>query len=121
MTHCAQCGTANPVNAAYCEKCGQPLETAAVPAVFSPAAAPSPPAASRTNPLAIASLLTGFFSLAPPFAIMAITFGHLALSQIRKSAGRQKGRGLAIAGLVMGYLCVAFILFLLLVVLPSLH
>ncbi len=52
---------------------------------------------------------------------MAITFGHLALSQIRKSAGRQKGRGLAIAGLVMGYLCVAFILFLLLVVLPSLH
>jgi hypothetical protein len=51
---------------------------------------------------------------------MAVVFGHLARSQIRKSAGRQKGAGLALAGLILGYLGVAFLLFVLLIVIPAL-
>ena len=39
----------------------------------------------------------------------AIVFGHIALSQIKKSAGRLGGRGIAIAGLVLGYLGIAII------------
>jgi hypothetical protein len=38
-------------------------------------------------------------------SILAVVFGHIALQQIRRSG--QTGRGLAIAGLVLGYLGVA--------------
>lgn len=50
----------------------------------------------RTNALAIASLVCAFL-----FAPLGIVFGHLSLSQIRQSG--EDGRGLAIAGLVIGY------------------
>ena len=50
----------------------------------------------QTNALAIASLVCAFL-----FAPLGIVFGHLSLSQIRRSG--EDGRGLAIAGLVIGY------------------
>jgi peptidyl-prolyl cis-trans isomerase B (cyclophilin B) len=49
-----------------------------------------------TNAMAIASLVCAFL-----FAPLGIVFGHLSLSQIRRSG--EDGRGLAIAGLVIGY------------------
>jgi peptidyl-prolyl cis-trans isomerase B (cyclophilin B) len=52
--------------------------------------------AARTNPLAIASLVSAFL-----LPIAAIVLGHLALGQIRRTG--EQGRGLAIAGLVLGY------------------
>ncbi|MET0417180.1 MAG: DUF4190 domain-containing protein [Actinoplanes sp.] len=55
---------------------------------------PSPPVGQRTNGFAIASLITGLFGLAPA----GITFGVVALVKIRKRP--QRGRGLAIGGLV---------------------
>jgi hypothetical protein len=60
--------------------------------------------------LAIASLIFGLLFLFFPLSIVAIVFGHISLSQIKKSAGRLGGKGLAIAGLVLGYLGVAMIL-----------
>lgn len=53
----------------------------------------------------ICGILFFFF----PAAIVAIILGHLSLSDIGKSAGRLTGRGLAIAGLVLGYLGVSII------------
>jgi peptidyl-prolyl cis-trans isomerase B (cyclophilin B) len=50
-----------------------------------------------TNTLAIVSLVCAFV-----FAPLGIVFGHMSLSQIKKSG--EEGRGLAIAGLVIGYL-----------------
>src|SRR5262245_11522557 len=50
-----------------------------------------------TNALAVVSLVCAFV-----FAPLGIVFGHLSLSQIRKTG--EEGRGLAIAGLVIGYL-----------------
>jgi hypothetical protein len=82
---------------------------------------PATPGAARTNPLAVASLLLGFISLFPLFGVLAVVFGHVARSQIRKSAGRQKGAGMALAGLILGYLFLGFILFVILVVIPSLN
>jgi hypothetical protein len=35
--------------------------------------------------------------------VAAVVCGHIALGQIRESGGRQSGRGLAIAGLALGY------------------
>jgi competence protein ComGC len=48
-------------------------------------------------------------------SIIAIIFGHLSLSEIRNSAGRLKGEGIAIAGLVLGYLGVVAIPFILII------
>jgi hypothetical protein len=49
------------------------------------------------------------FFFIPPASIVAVIFGHLSLSEIRKSAGRLKGDGLAITGLVLGYAGLAVI------------
>jgi hypothetical protein len=53
--------------------------------------------------------VSGLFFLFLPLSIVAIIFGHLSLSDIKKSAGRLKGQGMAIAGLVLGYLGIAVI------------
>ena len=56
----------------------------------------------KTSLWAIVSLVLGL--LFPLGTIPAVIFGHLALSDIKKSAGTLRGQGLAIAGLVLGYL-----------------
>ncbi len=55
------------------------------------------PPPRQTNTLAVAALVCAFV-----FAPLGIVFGHVSLSQIKKSG--EEGRGLAIAGLVIGYL-----------------
>jgi hypothetical protein len=77
---------------------------------------PSLPVAS-TNGLAVASLVAGFFWLGWLGSFLAVIFGHVALSQIKQSGGRQQGEGLAIAGLVLGYMGVATLLLVILVAL----
>jgi type IV pilus assembly protein PilA len=69
----------------------------------------------ETSGKAIVSLVCGLFLFAFPMSILAIIFGHISLSEIRKSAGRLKGEGMAIAGLVLGYLGLAGIPFLLII------
>jgi type IV pilus assembly protein PilA len=56
-------------------------------------------------------LWCGVFLVAPS-AVAAVILGHLALSDIKRSAGRLAGRGMAIGGLVTGYLGVPLIPFL---------
>jgi hypothetical protein len=67
-------------------------------------AAPPPHAATtrHTNGLAVASLI---LSIVQPGigSVLAIIFGHIARRQIRQSNGTQKGNGLALAGLIIGY------------------
>jgi hypothetical protein len=60
--------------------------------------------AGRTNPLAAVSLGFGIGQIFLPFlgALIAIICGHVARSQIK--ASNESGDGLAIAGLVLGYL-----------------
>jgi type IV pilus assembly protein PilA len=55
------------------------------------------------------SLVCGLLFFVPFAFLAAIVFGHLALSEIKRSAGRLKGEGLAIAGLVLGYMFVVAI------------
>ena len=63
-----------------------------------------------TNGLAVASLVAGFLWLGWFGSILAVVFGHIALGQINRSGGRETGSGLAIAGLVLGYMGVATLL-----------
>lgn len=58
--------------------------------------------------LGIVSLIGGFLLLIPP--ILAVIFGHLSLSETKKNPGLG-GRGMGIAGLVMGYLALIPTLF----------
>src|SRR3954454_11661313 len=55
------------------------------------------PRARPTNGMAIASLICAFV-----FAPLGIIFGHLSLSQIKRTG--EEGHGLAVAGLVISYL-----------------
>jgi len=56
------------------------------------------PPQQRTNPFAITSMILGLVG----GSILAVVFGHIALSQIRRTG--DSGRGMAIAGLVLGYI-----------------
>jgi hypothetical protein len=68
-----------------------------------------PPTAPRTALLAIVSLVLAVLSFAciPIVAVIpAIVCGHIAWSKISKSDGALHGKGIAIAGLIVGYLAV---------------
>lgn len=56
---------------------------------------------------AIASLVCGVLFLCAPASIAAIILGHLALVDIKRNGNRMTGHGMAVAGLVMGYLGIA--------------
>ncbi|QHC59723.1 DUF4190 domain-containing protein [Rathayibacter sp. VKM Ac-2760] len=64
------------------------------------APAPRPP----LNGLAVAALICGILGLAPA----AIVLGHVGFAQARRSG--QRGRGLAIAGFLLGYLALVLLL-----------
>jgi type IV pilus assembly protein PilA len=105
MAFCAACGNSLAEGERFCRVCGRDSTSGALPAqamgTLPTPAAPAVPA--RTSGKAIASLLCGLLFFIPFLFIVAIVFGHLALSEIKRSAGRLKGEGLAIAGLVLGY------------------
>lgn len=61
----------------------------------------------QTNVLAVVSLIGGLagWSVLPLIgSLVAIVTGHLARGEIRRQPERYDGDGLAIAGLVLGYL-----------------
>ena len=61
-----------------------------------------------TNGLAIAALLMGIFGFFCFItAILALVFGYIARSQIRRTGGLQPGRGMATAGIVLGWIWIA--------------
>lgn len=69
-----------------------------------------PPAGPPTSTMAIISLIGGIagWTILPFLgSIAAIICGHIAKSEIKKSAGTVGGNGLATAGLVLGYLSIA--------------
>lgn len=78
-----------------------------------PPALPSPytvPAPEKPPGIAVAALILGVLSLAllgPLTAIPAIICGHIALIQVNKTQAK-KGRRLALAGMILGYLVTLF-------------
>ena len=130
---CSKCGANNPDDGRFCVACGATLQPgqSVAPAAAQPAMAPpipglAPPHAgpTETSGKAIASLICGIFFLIFPAAVAAIILGHLSISEISKSAGRLTGRGLATAGLVLGYFgavgLIPFILIIAAIAIPNL-
>ena len=78
-----------------------------------PQARPGPP----LSPLAIASWVSGLLGLptCSLAGIPAVILGHMALRQIARSRGALSGRGLGLAGLIMGYASIGIAIVVLLV------
>ncbi len=100
------------------ERLGTPEEVAAA------AADPPPPgqpvaAFSQVNSLAIASLVLGVLWFAGIGAVLALVFGYRARSQIKNSAGRQSGSGLATAGIILGWIGITLLVVILYLLPPG--
>lgn len=98
-------GTYQPTDLAWHEGAAEWLPLGTIPGISS-AGPPGLPGAPRTSALAVWSLVLGILSfvLAGLTALPAVICGHLALGKIKRSAGTQTGGGLALAGLITGYL-----------------
>ncbi len=103
---CPNCAQQIEDDASFCRHCGTTL---------SPSASPGSTGQPETSGKAIASLVLGLFFFLCPASILAIIFGHMSYSEINRSAGRLKGKGMAIAGLVLGYCGVAVIPFIMII------
>jgi hypothetical protein len=108
---CPKCDATVADNSQFCSNCGNLL----TPAQFAASTvAPSTSVASQTSGKAMASLVCGILNVFPLF-IVAIILGHMWRSEIRKSAGRLKGDGIALARLILGYMGVVAIPLILIV------
>ncbi|MDD5706949.1 MAG: DUF4190 domain-containing protein [Kiritimatiellae bacterium] len=77
---------------------------------------------AKTAGVAIASLVLGILGLTcvgPLGAIPAVICGHIALPKIKHSAGALQGEGLALAGLITGYIGIALIPLLAAIAIPN--
>ncbi|HXX15040.1 MAG TPA: DUF4190 domain-containing protein [Candidatus Eremiobacteraceae bacterium] len=112
--NCPYCSESIADNVQFCPKCGTQMGS---PLPGSPAYHAPLPAGfvAPTSGKAIASLITGIFFFFLPASIAAVILGHISLSEIRKSAGRLRGQGIATAGLVLGYVGIAAIPFILII------
>jgi hypothetical protein len=101
------------------------------PARPTPTPASGPPGGSgsqstpKTNGLAIASLVLGIAQIFACIvgAILALVFGYISRRQIDESGGTQGGRGMAIAGIFLGWigigLAIVYVIVIVIVVIAS--
>jgi Domain of unknown function (DUF1707)/Domain of unknown function (DUF4190) len=68
----------------------------------------------QVNVLAVASLVCGLFWIGFVGSLAAVVMGHMALSQIARSRGRQTGRAAALIGTALGYFGLTALLMILL-------
>ena len=66
------------------------------------------PAAPKNNGLAIASLVCSILGLCCGVGgVLGVIFGFVARGQIKRSGGAQQGSGLAMAGIIVGFVVIA--------------
>jgi len=100
MIRCPRCNNVSPISANNCKSCGIPftMEGTAVDA------------ASNSSGMAVSSLVLGIIGLITPClvipAVLSVIFGAIALASAQKNEGQ--GRGMAIAGTVIGGIGVLF-------------
>ena len=122
---CTRCGGPLTPGVKFCPECGKPVPPDATSGMPAPGGQPAggmagflpvpqelpgpasgAPALSipkPTNGLAVASMVLGIVWIYWIGSILALIFGYVAKGQIDRSEGRQAGRGMAIAGIVLGW------------------
>ena len=101
---CVRCGHAITAREGapprYCAVCGHRLTPLHIEVDYALGGAP------RTAGIAVAALVFGLFAFIPmcglPLGLLAIGLGISAAERIKRSDGRLEGRGLAVAGIVLG-------------------
>jgi hypothetical protein len=118
---CPACGEPIRREAVICRYCHYDFRTNSMPG---PSPYGYPLTAPRTNPLAVASLVLGIVNMLVG-SILALVFGYRAMREIDESHGTQTGRGLAVAGVVLGWVGLAmglvWLAFFFVVFLPHWH
>jgi hypothetical protein len=104
---CKSCGVQNIPGAKYCDHCGLTLPATGSAAELTQPGLPLPPPATSLK--AVFSLISGLLFFIPFSGIGAIVLGHWSRGEIKRSAGRLKGSGIALAGLVLGYGSIAVV------------
>jgi Domain of unknown function (DUF4190)/Domain of unknown function (DUF1707) len=103
------------IESAYAARWCSELDSLTLDVTPPPARLAPPPVfvqpARKTNGLAIASLVAAVFWMWWLGSIAAVVMGHAALRQIARSGGTQSGRSVALAGLALGYIGLAALLF----------
>lgn len=100
---CLYCASPIEDSALQCPSCQRWLD----PALDSTLNADSPPIVlppRATNGLAIGSLVCGLCWICGLGSVAGVILGYIALRQIRREPLRLKGRGMAIAGITLGWL-----------------
>ena len=65
--------------------------------------------------LAIVALVTALCGV----SLLGVIFGHVSLSQIKNSNGQLLGRGMALAGLIVGYVGMAIYLLWVIIIIAA--
>jgi len=93
---CPRCSSISPITANNCKSCGMPftMEGTTIEAT------------GTSNGFCVASLVLGIIGLIPCTflipAILAIIFGIIGYNQVTKGGSEGRGRGMAIAGIILG-------------------
>ena len=82
-----------------------------------PSSIPVAPGARRVSGMAIASVIVGIFWFYWLGSILALVLGYMAKREIDGSNGTISGRGLAIAGIVIGWIGIGIVPLLIIVTL----
>jgi Domain of unknown function (DUF4190) len=110
-TFCTNCGS-EASSGAFCTNCGTATGSGASQSTPSGTGAAyqqlnqPKPQPTQTNVLAIIALVTSLVGI----HLAGIICGHIALNQIKTSG--ENGRGMALAGLIIGYVFLALVIVL---------
>ena len=99
---CPFCATSISVNAVVCPHCRSDLRAGVN-------------TSPGVNGFAIASMVLGILWLYWVGSILALVFGYIARKQIRESIPSQTGGGMAVAGIVLGWIGVGVLAFVLVI------